>query len=114
MSTGKSGIERRRMLRRSIKRIPAAFEAGSTRGKGHVKNISKEGLFVRSATLPEPGSEVRLIFHDRQGTKVEVRGLVCWCTDQLPDAHDVKPGFGVQLHERSDAFRDFYEQVLTR
>jgi hypothetical protein len=102
------------MLRRSIKRIPTAFEAGATRGNGHVKNVSKEGIFVRSSTLPDPGTEIRLIFHDRHGSKLEVRGLVRWTTTQLPDGNQAKPGFGVQLTGRPEGYMDFYEQILTR
>jgi hypothetical protein len=70
----------RRKLRRVLKRIPAAFEAGQLRGKGHIKNVSKEGLFLRSAVLPPVGEDVRVIFHDRTGTKIEVRGTVRWTT----------------------------------
>ena len=114
MSEAPGGRDRRKMLRRSIKRIPAAFEAGDARGNGHVKNVSKEGLFVRSSTLPEPGAEIRLIFHDRHGSKLEVRGIVRWTTTQLPDANMAKPGFGVQLLERPEGYMDFYEQILTR
>ena len=55
-----NGIERRR-LRRVMKRIPAAFEAGRLRGKGHIKNISKEGLFLRTNALPEAGASVRVV-----------------------------------------------------
>jgi hypothetical protein len=56
--TGTPGRERRRMLRRAIPSIRAAFEAGELRGVGHVKNVSKEGLFLRSDILPQPGSEI--------------------------------------------------------
>ena len=107
-----SGIERRR-LRRVMKRIPAAFEAGKLRGKGHIKNISKEGLFLRTNTLPPSGSPVRVVFHDRHGSKVEVRGTVRWTTAQLPPEEKAKPGFGVYIEPGNDEFSEFFENILT-
>jgi hypothetical protein len=102
------------MLRRAIPSIRAAFEAGELRGVGHVKNISKEGLFLRSEILPAPGSEVRILFHDRQGNKIELHGNVRWTTAQLGRESGARPGFGVQLAAHDDAFREFYEEILTR
>lgn len=104
-------VERRR-LRRILKRIPAAFEAGALRGKGHIKNVSKEGLFVRASVLPPVGSEVRVLFPARNGTKIEVYGTVRWTTAQLPAGEKAKPGFGVFIARGNDDFEGFFEQIL--
>jgi hypothetical protein len=109
----RGGRERRRMLRRAIPSIRAAFEAGELRGVAHVKNISKEGLFLRSDILPPPGSEVRILFHDRRGDKIELYGCVRWTTAQLGGDTGARPGFGVQLLKADEAFREFYEEILT-
>jgi hypothetical protein len=101
------------MLRRAIPSIRAAFEAGELRGVGHLKNISKEGLFLRSEILPQPGSEIRILFHDRSGNKIELHGTVRWTTAQLQEP-DARPGFGIQFSKVDTAFRDFYEEILTR
>jgi PilZ domain-containing protein len=105
------GVERRK-LRRILKRIPASFEAGTMRGKGHIKNVSKEGLFVRSSVLPPVGADVRVVFPDRNGTKIEVRGTVRWSTDQLPPGEKAKPGFGVFIARGNETFDEFFEQIL--
>ena len=102
----------RRKLRRVLKRIPAAFEAGQLRGKGHIKNVSKEGLFLRTSMLPSVGDDVRVIFHDRTGSKIEVRGTVRWTTQQLPKADKAKPGFGVHIPRGNEAFDEFFGQIL--
>ncbi|MEX2205636.1 MAG: PilZ domain-containing protein [Myxococcota bacterium] len=107
-----TGIERRR-LRRVMKRIPCAFEAGKLRGKGHIKNISKEGLFVRTSVLPTAGTSVRVVFHDRQGSKVEVRGTTRWTTAQLPPEEKAKPGFGLYVEPGNAEFNEFFEGILT-
>jgi len=102
------------MLRRAIPSIRAAFEAGELRGVGHVKNISKGGIFLRSEILPQPGHEVRVLFHDRAGNKIELHGTVRWTTAQLGVGADARPGFGVQFSQVDGAFREFYEELLTR
>ncbi len=111
MAKGRGGIERRK-LKRTITRVPASFEAGTLRGKGHVKNVSKGGLFLRSETLPPSGSQVRVLFHSGEGRKVEVNGIVAWSTNDLPGETDARPGFGIRFHELSDEYLEFYEQIL--
>jgi Tfp pilus assembly protein PilZ len=106
------GKRERRSLHRAVKRIHVAFEAGNLRGKGHIKNVSKKGLFLRTAVLPPVGSDVRVIFPDRTGTKIEVRGKVRWTTAQLPATEKAKPGFGVQIVRDNQAFNEFFEQIL--
>ena len=102
----------RRKLRRILKRIPAAFEAGKLRGKGHIKNVSKEGLFLRTSVLPALGDDVRVIFHDRTGSKIEVRGTVRWTTKQLPREEQAKPGFGLHIPRGNEDFDEFFGQIL--
>lgn len=109
-----TGADRRRCLRRNVKRIPAAFQAGELRGQGHIKNLSREGLFLRSDDVPERGSEIRVVFHDRVGSKVEIRGTVCWTTSQLPEEAGAKRGFGIHISGGALAYLEFYEQMLTR
>ena len=110
MPEQKGGIERRK-LKRSVARVPISFESGDLRGKGHVKNVSKGGLFVRADALPEPGSEVRVLFHTQQGRKVEIHGIVVWSTAEL-EQPDARPGFGLRFEGASEQFREFYEQIL--
>ncbi len=104
------GIERRK-LKRNVTRVPASFESGELRGKGHVKNVSKGGLFLRTDALPEAGSEVRVLFHTQLARKVEIRGIVVWSTAEL-DQPDARPGFGVRFEGASEQFLEFYEQIL--
>lgn len=106
----RQGIERRK-LKRTVTRVPASFEAGDLRGRAYVKNVSKGGVFLRSETLPTTGSEVRVLFHTREGCKVEVTGIVVWTTEDF-EAPDARPGFGVRFHSDSTAYREFYEQIL--
>ena len=111
MAKRRDGRERRK-LKRTVARVPASFEAGELRGKGHVKNVSKGGVFLRSDSLPEPGSDVRILFPSRDGRKVEVTGIVVWNTNEVAGQPEIRRGFGVRFHEYSDAYREFYEEIL--
>jgi hypothetical protein len=96
-----------------VQRIPARFQAGPLRGQGHIKNVSRQGVFVRADALPDPGTPVQILFLDRTQQKVEITGTVRWTTDQLPGVTaDTPKGFGVLVDEPCPAFLDFFEQIL--
>ena len=105
-----SGSGRRR-LKRYVQRIPVRFQSAGLRGQGHIKNLHKEGLFIRSSLLPDPGAEVSVSFESRDGAKIEVEGVVRWTTEQIPAA-DSHSGFGVLLTRVDDYYVRFFEQIL--
>ncbi len=112
MDRGRAQGERKR-LRRSGVRIAATFESPASSGKGYVRNVSRDGMFLRTDVLPAPGEPVSVTFVDLRGHKVEVDGTVRWNTEQLDPAKHAKPGFGMRIeHARSD-YLAFYEQLLT-
>jgi PilZ domain-containing protein len=82
--------------RNAVEAIPATFRTVALEGEGRIENVSRQGLFVRSAALPEPGEEVRLRFAFA-GKTIEARGEVRWTTRQLRAGDSVAPGFGVHL-----------------
>ena len=113
MSDSSGGIERRKQLRRNVRRVSVTFEAGSVRGSGYLKNICKNGVFVRSDAVPDPGTQVRILIEDGEA-KAEIHGVVRWTTNQLPDAAEARPGFGIFVPDPSADFLALFEQVLTR
>jgi len=104
-------VERRR-LKRMVQRIPARFESEELTGHGHIKNVTKEGLFLRTDRLPKRGAQVRVTLEPEDGPKVEVEGTVRWTTGQLPATADTAPGFGMQIDPVPEEFLDFFEQIL--
>ena len=106
------GAKERRKLKRFVRRIPAKFSTHSIEGTGHVKNLSKEGLFMRTNCLPQPGEEVQIIILTRDRLKIEVMGVVRWTTAQLDNETPAQPGFGVHIQNRSDAFVEFFTDLL--
>jgi hypothetical protein len=108
---GPSGRERRK-LKRIMKLIPVRFETHSVRASGQIKNLSKEGLFIRSNVLPMAGDPVTMRFEARDGRKLELWGEVRWTTAQMSDHESAHPGFGVLLNQASADYQEFFEDIL--
>ena len=86
--------------------------AEGSEGVGHLKNVSRAGLCVRSVDLPRPGVAIAVQFEaPSTGELVNLRGEVRWSSDRLgPDTSQSR--FGVLLHEPSVEFRDFVRWAL--
>ena len=110
-SMNDEGRERRR-LKRFMSGIPASFVCGSQAARAVVRNLSKEGLFLRSDTLPAPGATVQVLLQPPGNPKVEVMGIVRWTTDQLPDRIPGQTGFGVRIENPPDAFLELFARLL--
>jgi Tfp pilus assembly protein PilZ len=93
-------------------RIPVRFVAEGAEGVGHLKNVSRAGLFVRSNDLPRPEAGIALQLEvPATGALINLRGEVRWTTDGS-GAADRAPGFGVQLREPSLEFTDFFRWAV--
>ena len=57
-------------------------------------NVSEGGLFVRTASPPQPGERFRMSFTDVDGTEVVATVEVVWRRD---DVADHAPGMGVRI-----------------
>jgi len=95
-----------------VQRLEARFQAGALRGTGYLKNVSKQGMFLRTSVLPAVGSEVRIFLRDRRGAEVEIVGNVRWTTKQLPASAKAQPGFGISIARDDQAFTELFEQIL--
>ena len=114
MSERKRAAERRRVLRRHMSPIDTVFRTKRVYGMGRLKNITRQGVFVRARPLPEPADDVTVTFETAAGVKIELRGEVIWTTDQLPEDHPRRSlsGFGMRIHKVPDEFLEFFEFVL--
>ena len=86
--------------------------AEGTEGVGHLKNVSRTGLFVRSSDLPRPGVPIALQLETpTTGALVNLRGEVRWNSDGLGSA-TAQSGFGVMLHEPPLEFTAFFRWAV--
>jgi hypothetical protein len=106
-----TGRERRR-LKRYVRRIPARFQSDTISGEGHVKNVSKEGLFLCSDSMPEPQATLTMTIEREGEAKIEVTGQIRWTTEQSPERAPGVSGFGVQIPADCKPWREFFEQLL--
>ena len=103
---GEAGKSKRR-YRRVARRLSALICVGGEYANGHVKNLSKMGLFVRSSMAPPPGVAVSIRFETITGQKIEVSGTVRWNNGGLVTDPAAR-GFGVRLDEPSNEYLAFF------
>jgi Tfp pilus assembly protein PilZ len=87
--------------------IKARFRAGGIEGTGTIQNISFEGLFLSTGTVPEQGESVLLVLPGQGGRDLAVSGMVWWTTS----ARSPRPGFGLRLLEGNQRFQQLVESL---
>jgi hypothetical protein len=102
----------RRRLRKNSPRIPVAFQVAGLRGKGYIKNVSRAGLFIRSAELPPRRDPVDVVFADGGGRMIRLKGTVRWTTAEVTAPRPITPGFGMHIEDPSAQYLEFFQQLL--
>jgi hypothetical protein len=110
----------RRRLKRHVQRVEVYYQSGRTQGRGHIRNLSKGGMFIRADALPQPGAPVALTIETPSGAKIDLNATVRWTTAELsgpapstsPTDPAVKSGFGVRIESESPAYRELFESLL--
>jgi hypothetical protein len=93
--------------------ITVRYLAEGQEGIGHLRNVSRAGVFIRAVELPPEGAAVALQFRTPDGALVDLRGEVCWTSRDGVDGEG-GIGFGVRLHEPPQEYRAFFRWVLLR
>ena len=91
--------------------ISATFVSGSSRGSGHLYDLSNGGLFVRSAMLLKKGSKVSATLQIGSGGCLNVDGVVQWNTASVA-GRKMEPGFGVRVTRSRSEYLAFVEGAL--
>ncbi len=104
-----------RSVRRVVKqRVQVRFETPASSGTGHLKNVSREGLFVATEAPPAPGDPAHVVFQDLADRWIELDGAVSWTRDESASSATARPGFGMELDAPSDAYLAFFEELTRR
>lgn len=105
------GRERRR-LKRIVRRIPVTFIADGLMCEGYIKNLSKEGVFIRAPSLPQAGESIPMIIKPTAVQKIEIQVTIRWTTDQYPERSPTA-GFGARLElPVPDDYMELFEFVM--
>ena len=75
-------------------------------GVGWLSDVSRAGVFVSCADLPNQGAPVALEFEAPGGQRVTLRGQVRWITEG--EKQDEERGFGISLREPAREYREFF------
>jgi hypothetical protein len=103
-----AGVSEKRTAPRHRVEMMVEFELGGSRGTGVTGEVSRNGMFVRSARLPG-GPAVNLTVHLPGGRELLLKGRV------VPDSASGDParpaGFGLHLTEKPDEYDDFLSRL---
>jgi hypothetical protein len=96
-----------------VPRLPVRFVAEGVEALGHLKDVSRAGLYVRASDLPRAGAVVALQFRSPVGDLVDLRGEVRWTTESQAGVAS-EPGFAVRVQEPPREYREFYLWALAQ
>ncbi len=86
------------------------FDQGTSRGTGMTGDISRNGMFVRSARPPNGGPAVSLTVHLPGGREILMMGRVvrsAFASDHAPSA-----GFALRLTDKPAEYDEFFSRLL--
>jgi hypothetical protein len=107
--TQTGGPEKRLLPRRRAEML-VEFREGDSLGAGVTSNLSRRGMFIRSADLPRFGPALSLTMHLPGGRTVLLKGRVV--REGSPPGAPRPAGFGFELTERADEYEAFLARLL--
>ncbi len=102
----KSSVERRRH-RRFDTSFAVDYSSGDNFLFAYLQNISEMGIFIRTDTPMEVGTELRLRFAvDDQEDPLLVDGEVIWINPYRESGDNINPGMGVRFKRLTPELRE--------
>jgi type IV pilus assembly protein PilZ len=82
----------------------------------YITDISATGIFVRTTTPEDPGTQLNLRFQMPDAhEKIEIEGEVIWVNPYRPGAPDnLHPGMGIRFVELDDETREQLLELIRR
>ena len=106
---GSAGIiEKRTAPRRHVEMV-VEFEENGSRQAGLTGQVSRSGLFIRSARPPNAGPIVNLTMHLPGGRELLLKGRVVPGSASADPSR--QPGFGLRLTEKPAAYDEFLSRL---
>jgi len=80
-----------------------------------IRDISVAGIFIRTTTPEQPGTDLNLRFTPRGSSEpLELAGEVIWVNSVRPgDPNSLDPGMGIRFHECSKDDQRRLERLVT-
>ena len=105
----RAGIPEKRTAPRHRVEMMVEFDEGGSRVTGVTGEVSRSGMFVRSARLPNGGPAVNLTVHLPGGRELLLKGRVV--PNSAPEDPARPAGFGLHLTEKPDEYDDFLSRL---
>lgn len=100
----------KRWKKRHRRRLPVRYGVGGPNRSGFTDDINHGGIFIRTALIVNPGTELHVELSLPQG-QVAFLGEVCWAKRVPPYVlHKLKGGMGVSI-KTFVAGEELYRQV---
>jgi len=81
----------------------------------YITDISETGIFVRTTTPEQPGTNLNLRFRIDSGPQIEVEGEVIWVNPFRPGSADnLHPGMGIRFVALDDVLKDRLLELVRR
>lgn len=81
----------------------------------YITDISETGIFVRTTTPEQPGTNLNLRFRIDSGPQIEVEGEVIWVNPFRPGSADnLHPGMGIRFVALDDDLKDRLLELVRR
>lgn len=100
----------RARTRVEIAQIAVRFVAEGSESTGILRDVSRQGVYIRAGQIPRPGAVIAVQFEDPEGGLIDARGEVRW---NVNPQGDQPSGFGVIVYEPSRRFREFVDRALS-
>lgn len=105
--------------RRAAPRVLVDFEVDYASEENYlfayVTDISETGIFVRTTTPEQPGTNLNLRFRIDSGPQIEVEGEVIWVNPFRPGSADnLHPGMGIRFVALDDILKDRLLELVRR
>ncbi|MEO8550883.1 MAG: TIGR02266 family protein [Kofleriaceae bacterium] len=105
--------------RRAAPRVLVDFEVDYASEENYlfayVTDISETGIFVRTTTPEQPGTNLNLRFRIDSGPQIEVEGEVIWVNPFRPGSADnLHPGMGIRFVALDDDLKDRLLELVRR
>jgi uncharacterized protein (TIGR02266 family) len=105
--------------RRAATRVLVDFEVDYASEENYlfayVTDISETGIFVRTTTPEQPGTNLNLRFRIDSGPQIEVEGEVIWVNPFRPGSADnLHPGMGIRFVALDDDLKDRLLELVRR
>lgn len=98
--------------KRIYKRIGCNFGESDLNHRGHIKNISFNGIAIAAKKIFKPSTQLDIQIDSESGP-INVKGVVRWASNVDSDAitPNTNLDMGVQLFDRPGKYADFIEEI---